>query len=796
MLRNYLRTAFRSLWKNKAFSAINGLGLAVGLAACLLIMLYVWNELRYDRFHAQADRIVRVTMEYSMGGNVGKAHVTGTKVAYSFSRDFPEVEKAVKVINNKTVVKAGDQLFEESNFYYADSTFFQVFSFGLRRGNPAKVLEAPDQVVLTEATARRYFGDADPVGKTLRINDHKNLTVTGVVANPPAYSQMKFDAVVSFSTLEGYARVIQWWSANYTTYLLLRNPGAIRTLQAKIPGYMKAQAGETGLTGSDYVTFNLEPLTDVHLRSELPGFEPNADIAYVYIFSVIALLILGIACVNYMNLATARATERAREVGVRKVLGALKGQLFAQFIGESVLLTGVALLLSLALVPLLLPAFNQLADRQLVFRPLESPGALLALLGLGLVVSLAAGSYPAAILARYQPVRVLKGNFSTSGSGVAVRKALIVLQFVISTFLIVATLAVQNQLDFIQTKKLGYDKEHVLLLPGDRKIAAAFSTLKNELKRNPNVRHVTMAYDNPTAIGGTYGLRTPQMPEGQSKMVNAVPVEKDFVKTFGMQLVAGTDFTEADVQESLKPEKEAFFAYILNESAVKEFGWTPEEAVGKKVHLNVDGVVRGVVRDFHFASMRKEIGPLVIFMEKMYGGDLMVKLSGNDVPGTLAFIESKWKTLAPHRPFTYQFLDDAFNSLYGAEQRVGKVFGVFAFLAIFLACLGLFGLAAFTTAQRTKEIGIRKVLGASVTSIVALLSKDFLRLVGIAFLLAAPLAWYAMHKWLEGFVYRVDLAWWLFAGAGALAGGIALLTVSFQSIRAALTDPVKSLRSE
>jgi putative ABC transport system permease protein len=796
MFSNYLKTALRSLWKSKAFSAINVIGLAVGLAACVLIMLYVWNELRYDRFHVAADRIVRVTMEYSLDGEVGKAPVTGTKVAYSFSRDFPEVEKAAKVINNPTVVKAGDKLFEEKNFYYADSTFFQIFSFGLLRGNPGKVLEAPDQVVLTEATARRYFGDADPVGKTLRINDRKDVTVTGVVANPPAYSQMKFDAVASFSTLEGNHRTIQWWSANYTTYLLLRNPGAIRTLQAKIPGYMKRQAGETGMTGSNYVTFNLEPLTDVHLRSELPGFEPNADITYVYIFSVIALLILGIACVNYMNLATARATKRAREVGVRKVMGALKGQLFGQFIGESMILTGVAVGLSLALVPLLIPAFNRLADRQLVFNPIQNPGTLLVLLVLGLLVSLAAGSYPAAILARYQPVRVLKGNFTTSGSGVAVRKTLIVLQFVVSTFLIVATLAVQNQLNFIQTKKLGYDKEHVLVIPADGKIAAVFSTLKNELKSNPNVRHVTMAYDNPTAIGGTYGLRTPQMPEGQNKMVNAVPVEQDFVRTFGMQLVAGTDFTEADVQESLKPEKEANFAYILNESAVKELGWTPQQAIGRKVHLNVDGVVRGVVRDFHFASMRKEIGPLVIFMEKLSGGDLMVKLSGNDVPGTLGFIESKWKALAPHRPFSYQFLDDAFNSLYGAEQRIGRVFGVFAFLAIFLACLGLFGLAAFTTAQRTKEIGIRKVLGASVGSIVALLSKDFLRLVGIAFLLAAPLAWYAMHKWLEGFVYRVDLAWWLFALAGALAGGIALLTVSFQSIKAALTDPVDSLKSE
>jgi putative ABC transport system permease protein len=795
MLHNYLKTTLRSLWKSKAFSAINVIGLAVGLAACVLIMLYVWNELRYDRFHAQADRIVRVTMEYSLDGEVGKAPVTGTKVAHNFSRDFPEVEKAVKVINNKVVVKAGDQLFEEKNFYYADSTFFQIFSFGLRRGNPNRVLEAPGQVVLTEATARRYFGEADPVGKPLQINGNQ-YTVTGLVADPPPYSQLKFDAVASFSSLDGDARVIQWWSANYTTYLLLRNPGAIKTLQAKIPGYMKEQAGETGMTGSNYVTFNLEPLTDVHLRSELPGFEPNADITYIYIFSAIALLILGIACVNYMNLATARAVERAREVGVRKVMGAVKGQLFWQFIGESVILTAVALVLGVLLMQALLPAFNRIADRQLVFSPFDDPVTLPVLLGLGILVSLAAGSYPSLILAGHQPVKVLKGNFKTSGSGVALRKVLIVLQFVISTFLIVATLIVRSQLDFIQTKKLGYDKDQVVVLPVDPKIAKAFASFKSELTQNANIRFVTRGYDNPTFIQGTYGLRTPEMPEGQNKMVTAVPVEKDYLKTFGMQLVAGTDFTEADVQESLKPQKEAFFGYILNEAAVKELGWTPEQAVGKKVHLNIDGVVRGVVKDFHFASMRKEIGPLVIFMEEFWGGQMMVKVAGNDLPGTLAFIASKWKVLAPHRPFTYQFLDDAFNGLYGAEQRIGRVFGVFAFLAIFLACLGLFGLAAFTTAQRTKEIGIRKVLGASVTSIVALLSKDFIKLVGIAFLLAAPLAWYAMHKWLEGFVYRVDVAWWLFAGAGALAGSIALLTVSFQSIKAALTDPVKSLRSE
>jgi putative ABC transport system permease protein len=798
MLQHYITIALRSLWKSKAFSAINVFGLAVGLAACLLILLYVWNELRYDRFHEKAARIVRVTMEYSLDGEVGKVAQTGTKVAVAFSHDFPEVEKAVRVINNKTVVKAGGQLFEEKNFYYADSTFFQIFSFQLLQGNPVKVLEAPNQVVLTEATARRYFGGADPVGKPLQINGSEFM-VTGVAAGPPPYSHMKFDAVASFSSLDGDTKVIQWWSANYITYLQLQSPESIHSLQAKIPGYMKDQAGETGMTGKNYVTFHLEPLTNVHLYSGLAGFEPNGDITYIYIFSATALLILAIACVNYMNLATARATERAREVGVRKVMGALKGQLFGQFIGESVILTLLGMAVGLVLMIAMLPTFNRIAGQQLTFSLAGNPGAVLALLGLGLLVSMAAGSYPALVLANYQPLKVLKGDFKTSGSGIALRKVLIVLQFVISTFLIVATLIVQKQLHFIQNKKLGYDKDHIVVLPVDSKIAAVFSSFKSELGQNTDVKYVTRGYDNPAFIQGGYSLRTPEMPEGQSKMVTAVPVERDYLKTFNMQLVAGSDFTETDVQQAklYAEEKEATLGLILNESAAKEIGWTPQEAIGKKADLSSrKGIIRGVISDFHFASMRKEIGPLVIFLENLWGGQMMVKVSGNNLPGTLQFIKSKWRTLAPHRPFTYTFLNDEFNILYSTEVRVGKLSGVFASLAIFLACLGLFGLAAFTTAQRTKEIGIRKVLGASVSGIAALLSKDFLKLVSIGFVIAVPLAWYAMHQWLQDFAYRMEVQWWIFALAGICAMGIALLTVSYHAIKTAYTNPVKTLRNE
>jgi putative ABC transport system permease protein len=658
VFRNYLTTALRNLRKQKLFTLLNLAGLALGLTCCLLIALYVQHELSYDTFHEKADRIARVTMEIGMEGTVNKVAYTGTKVAAAFSADFPEVEKAVKVINNAAVVRAGDQLFEEKDFYYADSTFFEVFSFPLRRGDPATVLAGPQQLVLTESAARKYFGNTDAVGQTLRINDSKDFTVTGVVADPPANSQMKFSMVASFSSLQGIHKVIQWYSANYITYLLLQRPDAITSLQAKIPAYMQAQSEDTHMTGENYLTFNLEPLTSVHLHSGQAGFEPNSDITYVYIISAIALLILTIACVNYTNLTTAQATSRAKEVGMRKVMGAQQTNLFWQFIGESIIITFIALAVSMLLVTLLLPAFNAVTDRQIHFSLIRNPELILLILGTGLLVSLLAGSYPALVLSGFQPIRVLKGNFRTSGSGILLRKTLIVFQFVISTFLIIGTLIVQQQLGFIQNRKLGYDKEHILVLPSDQKIAGSLETVKTEFKQHPNVRHVTLAYDTPAFIKAKYQYRAAETPADQAKMVTAIPVDKDFLQTIGLELIAGSDFTEADALDAQKPGDDARYTYILNEAAVRELGWTPEEAIGRRMVLNQEGVIRGVVKDFHFESMRQNISPLVIFMEKLWGGDLMVKMSGDDVGGTIRFLESKWNTLAPHRPFEYRFLDE------------------------------------------------------------------------------------------------------------------------------------------
>ena len=800
MLRNYLKIAFRNLWRNKVFAGINVVGLSVGLASCLLLFLYIVHELSYDDFQQKADRIVRVTMEYSMEGRVAKIPVTGTKVAPEFGRQFPEVESGVRLINREAVVMNGNRQFSEKRLVFADSAFFSLFSFPLRRGNPQTALAGPNVVVLSETTAQRYFGTDNPIGKALRINtggSFRDYSVTGVVADCPANSQIKYDLLASFMTLPA-AKKEEWYSSNYATYLLLRTPEAITRLQAKISGFMRTQFSKDEMSAGSYLTYNLEPLRRVHLYSDVEGsFEPNGDLTYTYVFGSIALLILLIACVNYINLATSRAVERAQEVGVRKVMGATQGQLFRQFMGESMIVTSIALGLGLLFAGLSLPLFNALSDRQFSFGVWLRPVNLGLLLGVGVLVSLVAGGYPALVVARFQPIRVLKGQLKTTGAG-HFRRALIVFQFTITAFLMISTLLVRNQLSFIQRKKLGYGKDHVLMLPVDKQVNEKISTLKSEFRQNADVQRVSLASESPVFINGGYGMRRPNMPAGQNKMVAGMSIDDDFVPAMSLHLVAGSNLNAADMDRITRTDNDSLTRsrFILNETAVKELGWTPQQAIGQRLDVNGRlGVVKAVVADFHFASMKQQIGPLVLFPQ--HGGEiLLVKLSGSQLPNTLRFLERKWRTLVPDRPFSYEFMDEEFNKLYTAETRTGRIFSVFAFLSIFLACLGLFGLSAYTTAQRTKEIGVRKVLGASVFNIVGLLSKDFLKLVLIAIVIASPIAWYAMNRWLQDFAYKIEIEWWVFAGAGLLAIGIALLTVSFQSVKAALMNPVKSLRSE
>ena len=799
MYKNYFKIAWRNLRKSRLYTFVNIIGLTVGITSCILIGLYIAHELSYDRFHKKNDRIVRLTSESGGNGDARKNAVSGTGAGPRLSRTFPEIEAFTRTIRNSYTVAYEDKVFNEKGFLFADSAFFRIFSFELVKGDAATVLNAPNQVVITGSMAKKYFGNSYPIGKVLKISGSRDYTVTGIVKDPPDNSQIRFNFVASFTSL-GAAKTEEWWTQNYVTYLLLKQEDQRLPLEQRIAAFMKTDdvRKEAGLTGIKYLTYHLEPLKKVHLYSALDGLEPNGNITYIYILGAIALLILLIACVNYTNLATAQSESRRGEISVRKVLGAQPGQLFAQYLGESVLLTFIALFLAILLSIQLLPLFNQLSNKSLNASSLLSPLPLLALFLLGALVSLLAGAYPAFILSNQRLMSILRSGFRTSSSGGALRKSLIVFQFMISVFLMVSTMVIFRQLSYIQHKALGYDKEHVIVLPVDNKMHKDYDALKQAIRLDPQVLAVGGSYESPTFV--RWGDAIHANIDGVQKdlSVNAIPADLDFIPTMRMQLAAGENFTNADLSkmDTSNDYQNYRYTFILNESAVKALGWTPEQAIGKSIRKNLPGIVKGVVKDFHSSSLHQAIGPLAIFLDTGFIYSMYVRVSGNNIPATLSHLQALWKERVPYRPFEYRFLDEDYNALYKTEVRTGQILGTFSATAILLACLGLFALAAYTTAQRTKEIGIRKVLGATLLNITGLLSADFLRLVVIATLIAFPLAWWAMHNWLEGFAYRITISWMIFAGAAVLSIGIALGTVSFQAIRAALANPVKSLRSE
>jgi len=797
MIRNYFKTAFRNLWKNKTSSVINIFGLTIGLCSCLLIGLYIQHELSYDSFQAKGDRIVRTIMAYKFdgGAEMKKGNFTSARVAPRFKQVFPEIESATRMVRYSRVVQYNDKLVNENSFMYADPSFFNLFSFKLIRGEAANVLKAPNQVVLTESTAKRYFANEDPVGKVLKVGTDTTLyQVTGVIQDCPSNSQIKFDFLSSWSSLGLADEEKSYWDANYTTYFLLKSKESIASLQAKVPAFMQKEMVGQGAT----VNYELEPFNKIHLYSPYEGFEPNNNITYIYILEAVALLMLAIACFTYVNLNTARSMERAREVGVRKVIGAGNTQLFWQFIGESVLLCTISTILSVLAAALLLPVFNQLSDKQLTIDAIFSIPFIAAALLLIVLVSFLAGTYPALILSNFQPVKVLKGSFKNTSSGQWVRKSLIVFQFSISVVLIISTFIMQKQLKYIQNRNLGYNRDQVLVLPMDNKMLAKVDLIKQELKSNSNVVSIARCSNPPTNIVSGYNMRSATMPATQQIAVTANVVDEDFVNTIGLQILTGSNLSQQDIKDaSYDDYKKNSFHFILNESAARELGWTPEQAIGKRMFMDDTrpGYVKAVVKDFNFESMHNPIKPLVLFPEAR-GRMLLLKLKGNNLQQTISSLETKWKQLVPYRPFEYHFLDEDFNRLYSSEMRLGKVLTVFASIAIALACLGLLGLSAYATKQRIKEIGIRKVLGASVGNIAGLLSIDFVKLVFIAIIISTPVAWWMMNKWLLSFAYKTEMNWWIFAMAGICAIAIALITISIQSVKSALANPVKSLRSE
>lgn len=799
MLKNYIKIALRNLRKHKLYSFINILGLTAGLTACLLIGVYIMHELSYDKFNKNANRIVRATMEYSNAGTVNTGATTGTKVGPQFKRTFPAVEEFVRTYMGSSVVKYGDKVFEENRFLYADDAFFKVFSFQLIQGNAAEVLNAPEKIVITESTAKKYFGDEDALHKILKVGK-KDYTIAGICKDVAQNSQIKFDFVTQFLNLGNNVKVEQWWTANWITYFLLKNPSDIPKLEHQISEYMNTDAVKTeaGLEGSNYLRYHLEPLTTVHLKSSLAGFEPNGNIQYIYMFAVVALLILIIACANYTNLSTAQSTGRNGEIGMRKVMGASRKQVFFQFIGESSAISFIAALLAFVVSLLLIPYFNMITGKQFSTNDLVKPVPITMVVGFALLVSLLAGIYPALVISGTQIIGILKKGFNFTGTSSVLRKSLIILQFGISVFLIIYTVIILQQMNFMQNKNLGYDKDHVLVLPIDGKMKENYESIKEAIATVPGVENITAAYETPEFVEWGDGITATDEKGKHEVSVTGMPIDLNYTKTMNMKLVAGRDFLKSDFAMMDTNNNSANFRqpFLINESLAKKIGWTPEQAIGKTINKYVDGPVLGVVKDFNFESLHEPVKPMVIFLNRDMVYVFMVRIKGSDMQPVLNRLEVLWKERAAHRPFEYHFLDEDYNKLYIGEQRTSALFAVSAGLAILLACLGLFGLAAFTTLQRIKEIGIRRVLGADIGSITLLISKNFLVLVSISIIIAAPLAWNAGNHWLQNFAYRISISGWLLAAAALAVLLIAFFTVGFQAIKAAIANPVKSLRTE
>lgn len=812
MFKNYIKTAIRQLWRHKGYSLINILGLAVGIACCLIILLYVQEELSFDKFHEKGDRIYRVALDRQYPGRSSSYAIIPHSFAQEMKAEFPEVEEAVRLFYFQGVTatfEVKDEIYEEPHFLWADSTFFRVFGIPVLRGEPEKALSEPNSLVLTESTAKRYFGDEDPIGQVVRQPGNDNeLVVTAICGDVPPHSHLRFTALISSEAL-GFIEQPNYIAFSAFTYLLLREGADTDALEAKFPALVRKYAAgqiqrEFSVPYDEYVQagngyhYYLQPLASIYLQSNLEGeIRPPGSKTRVYIFTVIALFILLIAIINFMNLATAKSTERAKEVGIRKTMGSLRGQLVLQFLFEAVLMTLFSTGIALLLLYVMIPPFNNIAGKAMGMSELMNPLLIPLLLLFALLVGILAGSYPAAVLSRFNPVSVLKGKLVGARHGGQLRNGLVVFQFAISVALIISTIVVFRQMQFIRNKELGFNKGQVITIQRAFSLQSQTEAFKEELLKLPQVVSVGSCNTMP---GGTFsGVSFRKPGENETIFGRGVFIDEDFIDCMEMEMVAGRTFSEA-FNDSL--------SVILNQSAVEELGL--ENPVGQRLETNDDNIIGdeveteylnivGIVEDFHFQSLHQPITPLFFVLNRSPDGSnglMSIRLRGEELQQTIQQMENLWQQFVPARPFRYSFLDAELGELYEAEQVAQRVFAFFSGLAIFIACLGLFGLAAFVTRQRTKEIGVRKVLGASVANIVRLLSLDFLKLVSLGLLIAAPVAWLTMNRWLESFAYRVDLSWWIFVLAGSMAVFVAFLTVSYQSIRAAMMDPVKSLRDE
>lgn len=800
MFKNYLKTALRSLLKNKGFTFINVIGLALGLAACLLIVFYVTDEMSYDRFNSNANRIYRVNMDLRYGGTVSSFAVSEPPLAATLMNNFTEVDKATRLIQSVgTQFKKGTEHISEGKVAYADPNIFDVFTLPFLKGDAKTALAEPHCVVMTERAAKKYFGRIDIVGQDMFVvNENANYKITGVMRNMPQQSHFDFDYLLSSSSLPS-SKSDNWNSFSYNTYILFKAGTDAKRFEAKLNNLIVQHFGRDKYAkfqkGGNYIRHNLTALTDIHLRSNRQyELGTNSSITYVYIFSAIALFVLLLACINFMNLSTARSANRAREVGVRKVLGSSRKNLIAQFMSESILVTLTATIIAVAASWLLLPFFNLLSGKDLTITVHLLSWLFPVLVVVVLVVGMLAGSYPALYLSAFQPVSVLKGRLSTGFKGSRFRNILVVTQFSISIFLIIGTLVIYNQLNYIQHKDLGYNRGQVMVIKNMAMIDDA-QTLKQEIKQLPGVANATLSSFIPT---GSFRqpdavFSNPVVDAKNALFTEIWPIDEDYLSTMGMSLATGRNFD--------KDVKSDSTCVIINQTAARMLGYA-NNPLNKKIYHHDDATksnkaytVIGVVKDFNFSSLRDNITPVVMLLGHDKGA-LSVKLNAKNVAPSVTQIERKWNAASPNLHLEYSFMDQDFDAAYRFEQRTGKLFLAFTLFAVVIACLGLFGLAAYAAEQRNREIGIRKVLGANVSTVVALLSKDFIKLVAIAIIIATPLAWFAMNKWLQGFAYRQEIQWWVLAITAFGSTAIAFITISFQSIKAALANPVDSLRGE
>ncbi|MDF2192022.1 ABC transporter permease [Paraflavitalea sp. CAU 1676] len=803
MIRNYFKIAWRNLVRNKTFSFINVFGLTVGLTCFLLIAAFVYDELSYDRYAKESDNMYRVALHLDENGGTTDFPLVDAAVGRGIKEAFPEVTSFTRFAGlGQWYFTFNGQKFKENKVAFLDSNFLHTFSIPLMEGNQVTALTEPNSIILSKAVAIKYFDKEPAIGKLLTAND-KTYKVTGVFDQLPGNSHFHFDLAISMSSLP--ARNETWSNVSRYTYLTLQPGTDPKKLEAKFPqlvakyvvpevqqdmGISLAEAQKSVNT----FRFFLQPLTDIHLHSNTKyELQANGDINYLYIFGALAIFILLLACVNFTNLSTASAARRAREVGIRKVMGSLKGQLIAQFLAESILLSLLATVIALVALYFLLPAFNHLSGKDIRITFFLQVPSLLTAFGFSLLTGVLAGLYPSLVLSSFAPIKVLKGRLASQPRGHLLRSGLVVFQFVISTALIISTLIVYRQLNFMQNQKLGYDKDQVLVIQDTYAgLGANETAFKEKLKQDRRILHATTSWAIPTSDkkdGSQVYLKAEQQGETRQEIQSGIyRIDYDYIPTLGMKVVAGRNFSPDFPSDSS--------GVVINETAVKSLG-IRGNPLGRTIVRSgqIEYTIVGVVQDFHTATARQKIAPLMMLMGRN-GGTLMAKVKTTDIKKFLTDTKAAWESFSPSTPFTYMFLDEQFATLYAAEEKSGQLFTVFAVISIVIACLGLFGLVAYTVEQRTREIGIRKVLGASIQQVLLLVSKEFLYLVGIALVVAIPASWWVMTQWLEDFAYRTTINAGVFVVAGFIALAIAAVTISFQAIKAALMNPVKSLRSE